>query len=404
VDPPNGLKSNPTDVKVTHVTVPVTSSMVTSTTHIEFLDQLNSRSTIKAYAGDCSYVSNQCLLDRVGTGEEDELTCTGWGDPVLPGEGVDVTFAGQYYNFNEGDRAGWNNGVAVFTPDAWENTLEGMGGMVGYFSLFYNKEETANTLYLEGVKPRMECVSSNAAAYAEINLMGEPRPKVAWTSYYVYACTWGQPMDMDTGENVCGGWSIPKCGEYHTTAVANAGGDLMCAEDPYTNYLGDDFVAWATEADVFIYADGGSWEATYGAMEDVLSSLPACKNQRCYDVAKNGENDWFESRYGNPDVLTEDLTSVISSGRQFNYQTKFLRNVATEQRGTGRECRDPDETEVWESLADDCLYIDVIFDAGGEESGAGRCGGGKRGALLAAAGAAAAGLAGGGGRERPITR
>jgi hypothetical protein len=96
------------------------------------------------------------------------------------------------------------------------------------------------------------------------------------------------------------------------------------------------------------YTQGtGSGNAGVGA---VLAASPAISRspQQVYDFMRRGTNSWFEERAGQPDLLVQDLTSIISPdamalagafsgsyGTKIATHTRFWwRNVATETRVT----------------------------------------------------------------------
>jgi len=274
----------------------------------------------------------------------------------------------------------WGNGVAVKTIEQLENTLKGQGGAVGFYSLFYNKEFTADKLFLGGVELRMDCVESNAVAFAAVNLREEiSRQKVLWSNYYVWACDWS--VSINEPGNECGGWAIPVCGNYHDFATIMVGADLLCTDEIVAGgkYMKDaEFATWGSAAEIFIYADGTSWDAVFDAKNATLGEFTSVKSKRVYDTSKNGGNDFFESRMANPDSFLEDMTEIVSGGVQHYYTRRFMRNVFDEETGVEEVCAGG----VWASLADDCTYISIFFGTG-DGGAAARLGG--LGMLAAAA-------------------
>ena len=48
-----------------------------------------------------------------------------------------------------------------------------------------------------------------------------------------------------------------------------------------------------------------------GNKSDVLDQINAVQNERVYDTLGNGEKDWFESRIAEPDIVLQDLISIL---------------------------------------------------------------------------------------------
>jgi len=120
-----------------------------------------------------------------------------------------------------------------------------------------------------------------------------------------------------------------------------------------------EFLAVATAADVFVYSAGNfSW--AYSAKQEVLDQVPAVAARRVVDTLGRGENDWFESREAEPDVLLEDLTAVITPAAIDDHTRVWLRDPFSEASGAvnqNQTCQNASYAK--EPLADTCTRMSV---------------------------------------------
>jgi iron complex transport system substrate-binding protein len=198
-------------------------------------------------------------------------------------------------------------------------------------ALFFNDELAAST-HIEEVSQRIA-----AAEAAVVTAMGDAAPKKVLWVYEYYGTLYSG-----------------SCPNYYCEAIAQAGGEIMDLSsigDPaawggITNFTL--FYEMAAEADIWLYPSN-NWDAV-SLDADALSLLPAVMNDQVYDITGNNlcmdgdcdtANDWFESRLAEPDVLLEDLISIIMPEVHMDHGRVWFRNVATEERGSARTCSDP---------------------------------------------------------------
>jgi hypothetical protein len=83
------------------------------------------------------------------------------------------------------------------------------------------------------------------------------------------------------------------------------------------SYMTDaEFLTCNNGTDVCIFAQAYDDLIADGA-KPVLDQLSCVKNGRVYDNQKQGDNDWFESRFASPDTLLQDLVMALHEDNGF---------------------------------------------------------------------------------------
>ena len=130
-------------------------------------------------------------------------------------------------------------------------------------------------------------------------------------------------------------WSVPSCPNYYCELVEAAGGELlMFPAAPGKN--NSKFLEVAKQADVFLYTGtnydklaAGTQPGSVGInTSSLLEQIPAVQNGRVFDIQKNGQGDWFESRMAEPDVVLEDLIDIITPAAADGHKRVWWRNVS----------------------------------------------------------------------------
>lgn len=89
----------------------------------------------------------------------------------------------------------------------------------------------------------------------------------------------------------------------------------------------------STNYDKMLNTDFTSSKFNMSNFTALLETMPAYQNGAIYDFQKNGQNDWFESRLAEPDVVLEDLIDIISPLASDGHKRVWWRNVKTEAVG-----------------------------------------------------------------------
>jgi hypothetical protein len=77
-----------------------------------------------------------------------------------------------------------------------------------------------------------------------------------------------------------------------------------------------EFLACNNGTDVCIFAQAYDDLIAEGA-KPVLDQLSCVQSGRVFDNQKNGDNDWFESRFASPDTLLQDLVMALHDDNSF---------------------------------------------------------------------------------------
>eukprot|EP00640_Fibrocapsa_japonica_P001804 CAMPEP_0113944358 /NCGR_PEP_ID=MMETSP1339-20121228/33728_1 /TAXON_ID=94617 /ORGANISM="Fibrocapsa japonica" /LENGTH=444 /DNA_ID=CAMNT_0000949535 /DNA_START=61 /DNA_END=1392 /DNA_ORIENTATION=- /assembly_acc=CAM_ASM_000762 len=269
-----------------YIPIPVSSVALASTVYIPYIELLGERLSIDVVATDLSLVASPCLNEMVVAGETvGAYDSSSWSidNTVLQDQAVEATFVDGIW----GDWSNLHNGIPVIEYTETSSHTSIMEWLL-FFSYFYNKEAEAKAA-LEGISDRYDC-------HKDLVADEEDKPNVLWISSF-----WG------------GNFNFASCPNYYCELVQNAGGNLVnIGEGAVASGDAAALVGVAASADIILFAD--SWQAK--VMDDpevsnIVSAIPAVANQNVYDVHGNGAQDWFESRYVEPDVVLEDLISIF---------------------------------------------------------------------------------------------
>lgn len=183
-----------------------------------------------------------------------------------------------------------------------------------FMSLFYNVETTANAL-IRNVRTRIACTEAvvadaapiRAAAAARLSKPAPTKPRVLWAYNYF------------------GAWYVGSCPNYYCEAIAAAGGEVVIPDVPgsgsWGSHTDDQMVDIVSNADIWLYAsdnwDSAMAPALAGEASGIKSVLTASRavtgaSKAVFDFMRRGTNAWFEERPSQPDLLVQDLITIIS--------------------------------------------------------------------------------------------
>ncbi|MEZ4832238.1 MAG: ABC transporter substrate-binding protein [Caldilineaceae bacterium] len=178
--------------------------------------------------------------------------------------------------------------------DFVENDPLGRTEWIKYMALFFNAEETAQTLFGE-IESEYNAVAALAAAAAD-------RPTVFLSSVYD------------------GTWWMAGSQSYMAQLLADAGADYLWADSGSVGSSPVDFEAVlerAADADYWINPDNTFWFS----IDDVLASderyveFAALTNGHLYNnnaiVNENGGSAFYESGAANPHIVLKDLVKIL---------------------------------------------------------------------------------------------
>ena len=316
-----------------YVSVPITASAVTSTTHIPWVELLGERKSLVAYTSDFSYVSSACLNDMY----EDGVTVqayAGWArdDAMLADLSVDVTFADSW------SASAYN--AVVLTPEQ-ETTVLGSMEYIKLFGFFFNREAKANELATE-IAWRYECTAANVIAAHETT------PKVL----LAYLSTDG------SGNS---GWVVGSCPNYYCETIEAAGGEMITTDITgsalvwsYYYYLNNsEFLSVARDADVWL-VPGVNFTETLAAERETVSQIKAFTNNQVYDSMNRGSNDWYESRIAAPEAFLEDVVAILHPDVEPDHEMVWFREAHAAPAGLNDTCVRYGQRQPL--ISDSCVY------------------------------------------------
>ncbi len=199
-------------------------------------------------------------------------------------------------------------GLATVPVVGWgEPTILGQAEWIKHTALFLNAEAEA-TSYFEEVTARYQDLKARVAEQAE-------RPVTIW----------GGPMS-DGGR-----WWI-EAGSWMAQALADAGG-----RNPFRADSGETSISLSTEAVLEQATDAEYWLTEHVALETLgaagpLETIPAFREGRVYHihnraVPEHDAYDWYETALVRPDIVLQDLVSVLHPDLMPDHELFFLQNI-----------------------------------------------------------------------------
>ncbi|WP_414621374.1 ABC transporter substrate-binding protein [Calothrix sp. CCY 0018] len=300
----------PQEFKNTQViTVPINTVTSLSTTHLphlaflEVVDKLVGVSDTKTVntpeviekikAGKIAELGNNVNVERLLELNPDLITTYGTGNP-------------QTDSYPKLLEAGLK--VAI-NAEYMENTPLGRAEWLKFTSMFFNKEDIAEKEFGEIARKYQE-ITAKAKAIKK-------RPKVF------------------TGFNFKGTWYVPGCKSYAAQYLADAGAELLCAENSSgsTPSSFEDVFERAATADYWLNVSQ-AWQS----LKDVItednrySDFQAVKKGNVFNnnarLNESGGNDYWESGISNPDLVLTDLIKIFHPELLPNHQLFFYQKLS----------------------------------------------------------------------------
>ena len=199
-------------------------------------------------------------------------------------------------------------GLATVPIVGWgEPTILGQAEWIKHTALFLNAEAEAET-YFDEVASRYLELKDRVASQPD-------RPVTIW----------GGPLSQG------GRWWI-EAGSWMAQALADAGG-----LNPFTPDSGETSISLSTEAVLESATNAEFWLTEHVALETLgaagpLETIPAFREGRVYHIHKravpeNDAYDWYETALVRPDVVLQDLVSVLHPELLPDHELFFLQNI-----------------------------------------------------------------------------
>lgn len=199
-------------------------------------------------------------------------------------------------------------GLATVPVVGWgEPTILGQAEWIKHTALFLNAEAAANS-YFADVADRYLALKDRVAAQ-------ERRPVTIW----------GGPLSQG------GRWWI-EAGSWMAQALEDAGG-----HNPFLPDSGETAITLSTEAVLAQATDAEFWLTEHVALETLgaagtLETIPAFREGRVYHIHKraapeNDAYDWYETALVRPDLVLQDLVSILHTELLPDHELFFLQNI-----------------------------------------------------------------------------
>jgi iron complex transport system substrate-binding protein len=309
---PRGTPAPPAEDGLREVEVPLRSVATTSTTELPALVALGVESTWVGHSEN-DFVSSPVLRERIEAGAVKEI-----GSPTqletLLALHPDALFA-DFLSKPELDRLALAEKAGtpiLMVPSFLETAPLGRAEWVLPISLFFGREREA-VAYFDAIEKRYLELRDRVAA-AKVD-----RPKVFTGGPY---------------QNV---WHVPGGRSFAARLLADAGAAYVWQDDPAGGAVALDLekvFERAQEADFWIYPSHWRSLREIAAVDPRLALFAAFRNGKVIAgdlrLSPNGGNDFWEEGAARPDLVLEDIVSLIHPELLPGHQQRYHRLLANE--------------------------------------------------------------------------
>ncbi len=272
------------------IVVPITHLASSSVTHLEFLQLLGEIESIKGFCNP-KLAFNQKMREK-----NDEIVDLGDGFNIniektvaLHPQAIMLT---AYNQTNPNTERLQKTGIPIIYNNEWlESHLLGRAEWIKFVSLFFNKEEQADSIFNATVKKYNELKT--------IAQKSKSRPSVL------------------SGNNFRGTWYIPGGKSYMGQLFRDANADYFYTNDTTKGSLPLSIEAVLknfSKADFWLNSNFNTYEELLGA-DDKHQLFTAVQKDRVYNFNKrslpNGANDYWEGAVAHPDKLLADFIAIL---------------------------------------------------------------------------------------------
>lgn len=335
--------------------VPVTGVALGDTTYVPRIEQLGERLSIKDYIDTPEFIASPCLNSliqnkTVGLAYNNDTTCDGTriNNTVLTADNVQATFVSFATSTCSANKTAADVLNRVIVSDNLERGSDAnlaTAEWLKFFSLFYNREAEAN-LAFSGIESRWDCTVSNADVCTQAP---GAKPSVAWSPGFINGT----------------GWFLTTDNSYYVEAVQKAGGNIIkcltgsaASSSGFPSMTDAEYLACNSQADVCIFAQ--SYDEIFASAPAVLNQLKCVQNKRVFDNQGEGDKDWFESRFAQPDTLLQDIIGALHfDSTQYGigaHKRRWIRKVFNETEAfTRAACTNTSAPFIY--TADACIPV-----------------------------------------------
>ncbi|KAL3802107.1 hypothetical protein HJC23_010863 [Cyclotella cryptica] len=353
--------------------VPFTGGLVvTDTTQIPFIEILNRRSQIVAFAVPENLISSPCLVEDIIPAGKEDGTITFLPlyndtalDSFLKEHNRTLAFGGPW-----DENLTMKNKVIIssvaespaLAAEQGRDVNQAIFEWLEVYGAFFNEEHLANET-VEETRARYDCHTENAMIVAEERrreMLEEDKSRLPLV-------LWAYHMQDYNGTDI--GWDVGECPNYYCTYASNCMVNILNSTEGSVDYYGytymsdDEFLEFGKDADVWIYPSS-NWNSLVTQKADYLSDFKSVQNMEVYDYQLSGESAWFEQRMAEYDNVLLDFCEVAKRDIDPTHGRKWFRNVYIEGVGSLGACSDPDEPYM--PRVTECLKLEE--NGGGADS------------------------------------
>ena len=288
------------------ILIPIDNVVISSSTHVEFLNLLGELSTVK---GVCTphLIYNNTLRSRYTAGQIQSL-----GDAhnvnleQLLHLRPDVYFAASYNQQDEQAKRLQQSGVNLVFNNEWtEQSLLARAEWIKFVAAFYDKEAMADTIFTR--------IEYNYQAAKAIAQSVEQKPTLM------------------AGGNFKGTWYMPSGSSYMGRLFADAGADYFYKDETSTSAsLALNFETVLSnfhDADVWLNAPTTTLDALF-QMDSRHRLFRSAREGRVYAFYRrtlpDGANDFWESAVARPDLVLKDLIWALHPNLLPDYTPTYI--------------------------------------------------------------------------------
>ncbi len=289
------------------VEVPVNNIVVTSTTHIPALEELNEEKTLKGFPG-LNYISSEKTRKLIEEGKISELGQNeNLNTEVLIELSPDVVIGFAIDASNKSFETIQKTGIPVIYNGDWtEQSPLGKAEWIKFFGALYGKEQKAKEIFNK--------IKSEYLAAKELAKTAEAKPKVISGS-----------MFNDT-------WYMPYGNSWQAQILEDANAQYL-----YSDTQGDGSLSLAFESVLEKAGDAEFWMSSgqFTSYEQLFNEsehykrFKAVKDRNVYSVSlsqgKNGGILYYELGPQRPDLILKDHIAILHPELLKSYEPVFYK-------------------------------------------------------------------------------
>jgi iron complex transport system substrate-binding protein len=301
-----GATIPPHDADVRVITIPLTSVVCTSTTHIPLLDYLNETDKLTGFPT-TDYISSEKMRKRVDEGKITELGIDKGLNlerlaVLKPGMVMGYTTSNDFGQFKKVEELGV---PVVINAEYLEKHPLGRAEWIKFMALFFNKEREADSVF--------SIIENNYNQTKSIARSAKDRPTVL--SGIVYGSAWFMPG----GKN------------YAATLLRDANCHYLWEDDPTNGFLELSFESVyqkAHDADLWIGVGSFATLGEINAADERYSKFKPFQQKQVYNYdarqGAKGGSEYMELGYLRPDIILNDLVLIAHPELSTSLQQKEL--------------------------------------------------------------------------------